>query len=332
MGDQFHRPPVLMLMGPTAAGKTELALNIASHRECEMISVDSVQVYRGMDVGTAKPGADVLARCPHHLIDIRDPDQPYSAAEFRRDALAAVSEIHAAGKMPVLVGGTMLYFRILIEGLDELPAADPQIRAALSKQIERDGPQALHAELQRVDPTAAARIHPNNRQRLQRALEVWRTTGIPISSLHQRHKQSPHPWRLVQVAIAPQDRAVLHARIDERFRAMLATGLVEELARLRECYRLHPDLPSMRAVGYRQVLRYLDGQSTYEEMVERGIIATRQLAKRQLTWLRGWPALEWLLTDDSQNCVNALGRPLSQEGGAALPVDQVLKLIGSSTI
>lgn len=286
-------------MGPTASGKTALAVEMVRRglpdgRALEIVSVDSAMVYRGMDIGTAKPGPDVLAVAPHRLIDIRDPAETYSAADFCRDALSAIREIRAAGRVPLLVGGTMLYFKALRDGLSELPPADPGIRARLAEDLARDGLPAMAERLATIDPAAAA-LHGRNPQRLLRALEVWQVSGRSLSELQSETRgSSPLPWPLIQMAVAPPDRAELATRIDRRFRAMLAAGLVGEVARLKARGDLHPALPALRAVGYRQVWQYLEGQTSYEEMVERGIIATRQLAKRQMTWLRGWPALRWL--------------------------------------
>ncbi|MFP5383854.1 MAG: tRNA (adenosine(37)-N6)-dimethylallyltransferase MiaA [Gammaproteobacteria bacterium] len=287
-------------MGPTAAGKTALAVELVQRgapdgRPFVIVSVDSAMVYRGLDIGTAKPGPEVLAVAPHRLIDIRDPAEPYSAADFRRDALAAIADIHAAGGIPLLVGGTMLYFKALREGLSTLPAADPETRARLTAELAAEGLPAMAARLAAVDP-AAAQLHGRNPQRLLRALEVWEVSGRPLSQLQaeQAPVGNPFPFRLAQLAVTPAARTVLTARIEQRFLLMLEAGLVGEVARLRERGDLSPDLPALRAVGYRQVWEHLAGQTSYEQMVARGIIASRQLAKRQLTWLRNWTALHWL--------------------------------------
>jgi tRNA dimethylallyltransferase len=289
-------------MGPTASGKTALAVDLVEHFPLEIISVDSALVYRGMDVGTAKADALTLARAPHHLLDIRDPDQTYSAAAFSQDALRLMADITARGKIPLLVGGTMMYFRALLRGLDELPRADAAVRAALAAEAAAKGWPALHAELARVDPETAARLAPNDAQRVGRALEIYRLIGTPMSALLDR-AQTVLPYRVLQIALIPSDRAVLHQRIAARFDAMLAAGLVDEVERLRREHVLKPDLPSMRAVGYRQAWAYLDGDLDLKGLREQGIAATRQLAKRQLTWLRSWPEAVTLdcLADDLEN-------------------------------
>jgi len=284
------KPFAVCLMGPTAVGKTDLALSLMEDHPFEIVSVDSALVYRGMDVGTAKPAHEVLAKYPHHLIDIRDPADSYSAADFRDDALRVMEEVAGRGRTPLLVGGTMLYFKALREGLADLPAADPEVRARITELARREGWAAVHETLSGVDPQAAGRIHPNDPQRLQRALEIYEITGRSMTEL-QRDGQESCPWQLCQIGIVPEDRALLHARIEQRFMAMLSNGLVAEVERLRARGDLDPRLPSMKAVGYRQVWAYLDGDSTFEEMAARGIAATRQLAKRQLTWMRRWPGL-----------------------------------------
>ena len=280
------RPVVVFLMGPTAAGKTEAALALARALGGEVVSVDSAQVYRGMDVGTAKPSPEVRAEVAHHLIDILEPEESYSAARFRREALEAVAAIAARGRLPVLAGGTMLYFRALEQGLAPLPEADAEVRAAIAAEAAERGWAALHAELARVDPEAAARIHPNDPQRIQRALEVWRLTGRPLSAWLAEARAAPPPFRAVRVVLAPADRAELHRRIAARLEAMFDAGFVEEVARLRARPGLTRAHPSMRAVGYRQVWDHLEGRWDAAEMRARALYATRQLAKRQLTWLR----------------------------------------------
>ena len=283
-------PLAVAIMGPTASGKTAAALEIAKHLPCEIISVDSALVYREMDIGTAKPSPAELASVPHHLIDILDPSESYSAMQFRQDAIRLAQEIRARGKLPLLVGGTMLYFKVLRDGLDELPQADPALRAELDAEAARDGVPAQHARLTTLDPVTAARLKPNDSQRIQRALEIIALTGQPMSALLTQKSAAELPFSLLPLALEPGQRAVLHARIAKRFDQMLAgDGLLEEVRRLRARGDLHLGLPSMRCVGYRQAWEYLDGDYDAKEMRERGIIATRQLAKRQLTWLRSMP-------------------------------------------
>jgi len=281
------------IMGPTASGKTALALAIARQIPSEIISVDSALVYRGMDIGTAKPTPAELAAVPHHLIDILDPTESYSVAQFRQDALRLVAEIQARGKLPLLVGGTMLYFKGLSDGLDELPLADPALRARLDADAARLGSPAMHARLATVDPATAARLKPNDAQRIQRALEIYELSGQPMSQLLALRPKTALPFELLSFALEPSDRSVLHQRIAARFDAMLEAesggGLIAEVQRLRARGDLHLGLPSMRCVGYRQAWEYLDGAYDYAEMREKGIAATRQLAKRQLTWLRSMP-------------------------------------------
>ncbi len=280
-------------MGPTASGKTELALELVRRLPCEIVSVDSALVYRGMDIGTAKPGPEILAEAPHRLIDILDPAESYSAARFRSDALREMAEITAAGRIPLLAGGTMLYFRALQQGLAELPAADPALRARLEAEAEREGLAALHRRLAAVDPEAAARIHPNDPQRIQRALEVFELSGLPLSELQARAAHEPFPYRAVKIAVAPADRELLHARIARRFRRMLEAGFLGEVEALFARRDLGLGHPSVRAVGYRQAWEYLLGEVDRETMEERAIIATRQLAKRQFTWLRSETGISW---------------------------------------
>lgn len=295
----MSKPLLLCVMGPTASGKTNLAEALAQGMDCELISVDSALVYRGLDIGSAKPDY------PHHLVDIRDPAQPYSAADFAADANRLVDEISARGKTPLLVGGTMLYFKAFLEGLADMPAADPQIRAQIEAEADALGWPQLHAELARVDPESAARIHPNHSQRLARALEVYRASGVPISQWQNAEPDNlpRERFRIVQVAICPQERAILHQRIARRFEQMMAAGLLAEVETLFRRGDLHADLPSMRTVGYRQLWQHLAGECSQEEAVERAVAATRQLAKRQLTWLRKWPELEWIYTDQAGNIV-----------------------------
>jgi tRNA dimethylallyltransferase len=291
------RPPAILLMGPTAAGKTDLAIELHERLGCELISVDSAMVYRDLDIGSAKPEPEELSRAPHRLIDIRDPAEPYSAADFREDALREMAAITAADRVPLLVGGTMMYFKRLLEGVANLPAADPAVRAELERQVAEHGLASLHEELARVDPVSAARIHPNDPQRLTRALEVHRLAGRSLSALWDEQRHETFPFRTLSIGLGPADRGVLHERIARRFRVMLDAGLIDEVAALKGRGGLTASLPSMKSVGYRQVWAYLEGEIDRAELERLGIIATRQLAKRQLTWMRSWPGLEWV---DSQ--------------------------------
>ncbi len=309
-----NRPFALVLMGPTASGKTELAAALVEQFPLEIISVDSTLVYRGMDIGTAKPDAELLARAPHRLIDILDPAEAYSAARFREDALREMQDICKAGRIPLLVGGTMLYFRALLEGLSELPPADPAIRQALEERAGQRGWEAMHAELEKVDPQAAARIHPNDPQRIQRALEVYELSGKSLSDWIAEPGQTVFPYDVCKIGLLPSDRAVLHDRIAQRFKQMLEQGLVPEVEALYQRGDLDLTKPSMRAVGYRQVWEYLEGKLIYDEMVYRGIVATRQLAKRQFTWLR---------SENDLHCVDALAGDVHA---------RVLKILGSTPI
>jgi tRNA dimethylallyltransferase len=289
--------PSIWLMGPTAAGKTDLAAELVERCNCEIISVDSALIYRGMDIGTAKPDAELLSRAPHRLIDICDPAESYSAAEFRADALAAMSDIRQKGKIPLLVGGTMMYYKVLKEGIANLPEANESIRQKLSEEAEKNGWKTLHDRLRNIDPVSADRIHPNDPQRLQRALEVYEITGRTLTELWAEQKevaQSELPYSVLSLAVAPEERKTLHERIELRYKQMLKQGFVEEVEELKQRADLHLNLPSMRSVGYRQVWQYLDGEYDYSEMVDRGIFATRQLAKRQITWLRSWQDLVWM--------------------------------------
>jgi tRNA dimethylallyltransferase len=285
------KPLAVAIMGPTASGKTAAALEIARQIPAEIISVDSALVYRGMDIGTAKPTAAERAAAPHHLIDILDPAESYSVMQFRQDAIRLVDEIAARGKLPLLVGGTMLYFKVLRDGIDSLPQADPELRARLDEEAARLGVPALHARLATIDPETAARLKPNDSQRIQRALEIHALTGQPMSQLLARAPKEELPFDLLPLSLEPSDRSVLHARIATRFDAMLAAegGLLDEVRRLRARGDLHLGLPSMRCVGYRQAWEYLDGVCGFAELREKGIAATRQLAKRQITWLRSMP-------------------------------------------
>lgn len=292
-------PPAIFLMGPTASGKTALAVSLVERFPLEIISVDSALVYRGMDIGTAKPDAATLARAPHHLLDIREPTEAYSAAAFCDDALRLMADIVARGKVPLLVGGTMLYFRALLNGLDDLPRADAALRQKLEMDAASRGWPALHADLARVDPPTAARLAPNDAQRIGRALEIFQLAGKPMSALLDQ-VQTALPYRVLQLALIPSNRAVLHQRIAARFDAMLVDGLLEEVETLRQMPALTADLPAMRAVGYRQAWTYLNGEIDLNGLREQGLAATRQLAKRQLTWLRSWPDAVMLdsLADD----------------------------------
>ncbi|KJZ03654.1 tRNA (adenosine(37)-N6)-dimethylallyltransferase MiaA [Pseudoalteromonas piscicida] len=292
-------------MGPTAAGKTALAIELCQALNTEIISVDSALVYKGMDIGTAKPSAQEQAQAPHHLIDIIDPAQSYSVAEFRADAIKLIDDFHQRGKVPILVGGTMMYFKGLIEGLSPLPEADAEIRAVLEREAEQKGWPVLHQQLKEIDPEAAAKISENDSQRINRALEVYRISGKTMTQL-QQSKQDALPYQFHQFAIAPNDRKVLHERIEKRFKIMLDEGFKNEVLALYQRKDLHPDLPSIRCVGYRQMWEYLAGECDYNEMVFKGVAATRQLAKRQLTWLRGWQDVTWLDTDSQENLQRVL--------------------------
>lgn len=291
---QSSQPPAVFLMGPTASGKTDLALELVKRLPLEIISVDSALVYRGMDVGTAKPDAELLRQAPHRLIDLRDPAESYSAAEFRQDALREMADITREGRVPLLVGGTMLYFRALEQGLSDLPKADRAVRARLEAELATQGLARLHQRLSERDPVAAQRIHANDPQRTLRALEVIEITGRPLSELQAEDAGDPMPYRVLKLIRAPKDRAVLHQRIEARFMQMLEAGFEDEVRGLLARGDLSPELPAMRSVGYRQILNYLLGGCSREEMIERAVIATRQLAKRQFTWLRADPASHWL--------------------------------------
>ncbi|OOF70010.1 tRNA (adenosine(37)-N6)-dimethylallyltransferase MiaA [Rodentibacter caecimuris] len=294
MIDTLPKPTALFLMGPTASGKTDLAIKLCQELPVEVISVDSALIYKGMDIGTAKPSQQELAAAPHRLIDILDPAESYSAANFRADALNEMKEVNAKGKIPLLVGGTMLYYKALLEGLSPLPSANEQLRAEIELHAKKFGWAKLHNELAKVDPVSAQRINPNDSQRINRALEVFYLTGKSLTELTQQ-KESDLPYHIVQFAIAPQDRAVLHQRIEQRFHKMIELGFEQEVEKLYLRSDLSPDLPSIRCVGYRQMWEYLRGDYDKQEMIFRGICATRQLAKRQITWLRGWRTpLIWL--------------------------------------
>jgi tRNA dimethylallyltransferase len=288
-----NKPPAIFLMGPTASGKTGLALALREKFPLDIISVDSALVYRGMEIGTAKPDEATLRSAPHALIDIREPSESYSAADFREDALAEMSEITRRGRVPLLAGGTLLYFKALSQGLAILPSANPQVRARIEQQAGELGWQAMHSMLAGKDPEAAARIHPNDTQRIQRALEVIELTGMKMSDLHRQQKEQDWDYRVLKIVVCPQPRQELHARIEKRFHQMLDEGFLDEVKALKARNDLNPTLPSMRCVGYRQAWAYLEGKSTYEEMCAKAVAATRQLAKRQLTWLRRESGALW---------------------------------------
>lgn len=306
------KPLAVFLMGPTASGKTGLASKLLERLPCDIISVDSALVYQGMNIGTAKPSQQELLAAPHRLIDIRDPAIPYSVAEFRADALKEMRAISDAGRIPLLVGGTMMYFKALKDGMTELPSANQDVRVRLSSEASEKGWPHMHARLERIDPAAAARIHPNDSQRIQRALEIYEMVGISLSELQNKQQNQPQQdqnslslrvteqsfqYNVLSVALMPRSRALLHQRIALRFEQMLEQGFVDEVRALFERGDLSPDLPAIRAVGYRQVWDYLEGKVDYEVMKDRGIIATRQLAKRQITWLRSWEDVHWFDTD-----------------------------------
>lgn len=306
-------PLALFLMGPTASGKTELAIRLRQKFPLEIISVDSALIYRGMDIGTAKPDAHEQAQAPHRLIDILDPSQAYSAADFRRDALNEMDQIVKQGKIPLLVGGTMLYYKALLEGLSPLPAADADIRQQIEQQALTLGWDKLHEQLKEIDPISAARIHPNDPQRLSRALEVYRISGKTLTELTQTKGESL-PYRVKQFAIAPQERSELHRRIELRYQKMIAAGFEDEMRALYARGDLHVDMPSIRCVGYRQMWDYLDGNCTLDEAIFRGICATRQLAKRQITWLRSWDDLTWLDSENIAQGVETVSNVIASEG------------------
>lgn len=289
----MDKPLVFCLMGPTASGKTELAIDLLEFFPFEIVSVDSAMVYRGMDIGSAKPDAVTLSRAPHHLINLRDPVEVYSVAEFCQDVHRVIRQITARGKIPLLVGGTMMYFRALQQGLAQLPPADEVIRTAINKEAESSGWSAMHYQLTQCDPETAKRLHPNDCQRIQRALEVYRITKQPLSQLVTQSAEVTSKYQYVNMALFPKNRAYLHARIAQRFHAMLSQGLLEEVKQLLQQWQLSPEHPSLRSVGYRQVWQYLCDELTLQEMIDKGIAATRQLAKRQLTWLRTWPELAY---------------------------------------
>lgn len=303
--EMTHCPPAIFIMGPTASGKTALAMKLRKYLPVELISVDSALIYRGMDIGTAKPTAEERAQAPHRLIDIRDPAQAYSAADFRADALQEMADITASGRIPLLVGGTMLYFKALLAGLSPLPPADPRVRAQIEQQAAEQGWPALHRQLQEIDPVAAWRIHQHDPQRLTRALEVFFISGKTLTELTKISGELL-PYHVHQFAIVPVSRELLHQRIELRFNQMLAVGFETEARALFARGDLHTGLPAIRCVGYRQMWSYFSGEISYDEMVYRGICATRQLAKRQMTWLRGWESVQWLDSEKSGEALNSV--------------------------
>jgi tRNA dimethylallyltransferase len=291
--------PVIFIMGPTASGKTDLAIALRDQLPVELINVDSAQIYDQMDIGTAKPDIETLAKAPHRLLGFCDPADSYSAADFAQDAKKEISEIHKLGRIPLLVGGSMLYFKVLLEGMSDLPAADVEIRNSIQQQADTEGWSSLHKELQKIDPKTAERLHPNHSQRIQRALEVYRITGVSLSDLQQQSEGGIEDiYDVQQYALIPQNRALLHQRIEQRFIAMMEAGFEDEVRRLYQRGDLQADMPSIRAAGYSQLWSYLEGQLSLDEAVERAIIATRQLSKRQQTWLRNWPNCQQISVDD----------------------------------
>lgn len=291
--------PVIFIMGPTASGKTDLAIALRDQLPVELINVDSAQIYDQMDIGTAKPDIETLAKAPHRLLGFCDPADSYSAADFAQDAKKEISEIHKLGRIPLLVGGSMLYFKVLLEGMSDLPAADVEIRNSIQQQADIEGWSSLHKELQKIDPKTAERLHPNHSQRIQRALEVYRITGVSLSDLQQQSEGGIEDiYDVQQYALIPQNRALLHQRIEQRFIAMMEAGFEDEVRKLYQRGDLQADMPSIRAAGYSQLWSYLEGQVSLDEAVERAIIATRQLSKRQQTWLRNWPNCQQISVDD----------------------------------
>ncbi|MDA8865903.1 tRNA (adenosine(37)-N6)-dimethylallyltransferase MiaA [Porticoccaceae bacterium] len=294
--------PVIFIMGPTASGKTDLAIALRDHMPVELINVDSAQIYDQMDIGTAKPDIETLNRAPHRLLGFCDPANSYSAADFAQDAKKEISEIHKLGRIPLLVGGSMLYFKVLLEGMSDLPAADTEIRSSIQRQADIEGWSSLHAELAKVDPKSAERLHPNHSQRIQRALEVYRITGVSLSDLQQQSEGGiEDTYDVQQYALIPQNRALLHQRIEQRFTAMMEAGFEDEVKKLFHRSDLHSDMPSIRAAGYSQLWSYLKDEISLDEAVERAIIATRQLSKRQQTWLRNWPNCKQIAVDDGSH-------------------------------
>ena len=320
-------PALLCITGPTASGKTDLAMALAERLDGELVSVDSALVYRGLDIGSAKPDF------PHHLVDICDPSEAYSAARFAADARQLIEEIRGRGRRPILVGGTMLYFRALLQGLAPMPSADPAIRADIEREAQSHGWPSVHQQLAKADPESAAKIHPHHSQRLVRALEVYRQTGMPISALHSAGGEHALEGPVFAVALAPRDRAVLHARIAARFTQMLDAGFLDEVKRLRARGDLNRQLPAVRAVGYRQLWAHLDGECTLDEAIERAVVATRQLAKRQFTWLRKWPDLRWIYTDrEGKAIAHSLAGEEAVTLAATNPADLLLNYLANSPI
>ena len=293
--------PVIFLMGPTASGKTDLAISLLEHLPVELINVDSAQIYQQMDIGTAKPDAETLSKAPHRLLGFCDPADAYSAADFANDAKKEIADIHSMGRIPLLVGGSMLYFKVLLEGLSDLPSADADIRKSIQEQADREGWASVHQQLQLVDPITAGKLHPNHSQRIQRALEVYKITGTPLSELQSQSQGGiEQDYDVRQYALVMQNRALLHQRIEQRFMAMMEAGFASEVEQLFQRGDLHADLPSIRAAGYRQLWDYFEGHYGLDEAVEKAIIATRQLAKRQQTWLRNWPNCQKIQVDNQQ--------------------------------
>ena len=323
------KKPLICLLGPTASGKTDLAIELARARGCELVSVDSALVYRGLDIGSAKP------EYPHHLVNIRDPAEAYSAAEFAADAHRLAAEITARGRTPLFVGGTMLYFRAFLEGLADMPAANPDIRRDIEAQAELHGWPQLHARLAEVDPESAARIHPNHSQRLGRALEVYRASGITMTEWQSRRASQPLPaerYQIIQISICPGDRAELHRRISLRFAQMMKAGLLEEVRSLYGRPDLHCDLPAMRAVGSRQLWQHLAGECSLSDAVASAEAATRQLAKRQLTWLRKWPKLNWIYTNEAGNLAAATQSDFAGKTMGEKPIQLALKYLDQAPL
>ena len=298
----MDKPLAINLMGPTASGKTALAIELREHLPVELINVDSAQVYRQLNIGSAKPDADMLAQAPHRLIDIRDPAQTYSAAEFLADARGEMAEICASGRIPLLVGGSMMYFKVLLEGLSKLPEANQQVRDTLEQRAQQEGWPSLYAELEAVDPDTASRLHPNHSQRIQRALEVYLVTGKPMSALQTESVGGlSQDYKFRQISLIPQNRKLLHRRIEQRFQTMMDLGFAQEVMDLYNRGDLHRNLPAIRSVGYRQLWDYCAGKCSLDDAVEKGVIATRQLAKRQMTWLRNWPdAIEIIIDNEKE--------------------------------